>query len=72
MKQREILFLVENDPEGGYTARAANYSIFTEADSLDVLKLNIKEALRCHFDNEEEIPSFIHLHIVQEETYSYA
>jgi hypothetical protein len=29
----EIIFLVEEAPEGGYTARALGYSIFTEADT---------------------------------------
>jgi predicted RNase H-like HicB family nuclease len=48
-----------------------NHSIFTEADTLDELKINIKNAIKCHFD-EDEIPYIIHLHIIQEETYFYA
>ena len=31
----EIVFVVEEAPEGGYTARALGESIFTEGDSLD-------------------------------------
>ena len=34
----EIIFLVEDNPEGGYTARAIGESIFTQANSLEELK----------------------------------
>lgn len=53
MKIEEIIFLVEEDPEGGYNARALGHSIFTEGDTLDELKANIKDALKCHFDKKE-------------------
>ncbi|MCD6256484.1 2-oxoisovalerate dehydrogenase [Candidatus Aerophobetes bacterium] len=72
MKVKEIIFMVEEDPEGGYTARALGQSIFTEADTLEELKENIKDALKCHFDKDEEIPSIVRLHIVREETFAYA
>ncbi|MFZ5818361.1 MAG: 2-oxoisovalerate dehydrogenase [Chloroflexota bacterium] len=49
----EIIFLVEDAPEGGYTARALGHSIFTEADSWEELKEAIQEAVRCHFDGNE-------------------
>lgn len=56
MKIKEIIFLVEEDSEGGYTAKALGESIFTEADSLEEIKENIKNAISCHFDNEEDLP----------------
>ncbi|MDD5404750.1 MAG: hypothetical protein PHZ14_09480 [Sulfuricella sp.] len=62
----EILFLVEQAPEGGYIARALGESIFTEADTLPDLRLMIQEAVHCHFD-EQDMPRVIRLHIVQEE-----
>ncbi len=68
---KEILFIVEEDIEGGYNAKSAGFSIFTEGDTLEELKENIKDALRCHFD-EKDIPRIIHLHIVREEVISYA
>ncbi|MBI1920308.1 MAG: 2-oxoisovalerate dehydrogenase [Geobacter sp.] len=46
----EIFFLVEEAPEGGYTARALGEAIFTEADSLDELHTNVRDAVRCHFE----------------------
>ena len=72
MKLQEMIFMVEEDPEGGYNAKALGESIFTQGETLDELKLNIKEALTCHFDNENEIPGLIRLHIVKEELVEYA
>jgi hypothetical protein len=46
----EVIFLVKEDPEGGYTARGLNVSIFTEADTLHDLENRIRDAVRCHFD----------------------
>ncbi len=62
----EILFLVQEAPEGGYTARALGYSIFTEADTWEELKTSIHEAVDCHFD-ENQKPSLIRIHYVKDE-----
>ena len=62
----EIIFMVEEAPEGGFTARALGESIFTEADDLTDLRLMIKDAVTCHFD-EGTIPKVIRLHFVKEE-----
>jgi len=48
----EIIFIVENSDEGGYTAKSLGYSIYTEGETLDELKENIKDAIKCHFDLE--------------------
>jgi len=62
----ELIFLVEHAPEGGYTARALGASIFTEADDLDALRGQIRDAVRCHFE-EGQGPKVIRLHFVHEE-----
>ena len=62
----EIVFLVEDDPEGGYTARALGESIFTQADDLESLKEMIRDAVDCHF-TEIQKPRVIRLHIVRDE-----
>ncbi|MCX7796176.1 MAG: 2-oxoisovalerate dehydrogenase [bacterium] len=72
MKLKEIIFVVEEDPEGGYNAKALGYSIFTEGETLEELKENIKDAIRCYFDSAEDMPDIIRLHIVKEETFTYA
>ena len=59
----EIIFLVEEAPEGGYTARALGHSIFTEADTEVELAAMARDAVRCHFD-EGARPRVIHLHLL--------
>ena len=66
MAESEIIFLVEESPEGGYDARALGYSIFTEADTMDELKEMVRDAVRCHFDDEER-PQMVRLHTVKDE-----
>ena len=62
----EIIFIIEESPEGGYEARALGHSIFTDGDSLDDLKSNIIEAVNCHFESNTK-PKLIRLHYVKEE-----
>lgn len=62
----EIIFIVENSDEGGYTAKSLGYSIYTEGETLDELKENIKDAIKCHFD-AKEVPHIVRLHIVKDE-----
>lgn len=57
----EIIFLVEDDLEGGYTARAIGESIFTQADSLEELKAFVRDAVYCHFADEQTRPKLIRL-----------
>jgi hypothetical protein len=73
-KMNEIVFLVEEAPEGGYTARALypELSIFTEGDSVETIKQNIMESLHCHFDEDEKAPQIIRLHFVKDEIIYYA
>jgi len=62
----ELIFMVEESPEGGYTARALGESIFTEADDLAGLHEQVRDAVRCHFE-EGQGPKVIRLHFVREE-----
>lgn len=62
----EIIFLVEEAPEGGYQARALDHSIFTEADTFEELKAMAVDAVNCHFDPENR-PAMIRLHMVKDE-----
>jgi hypothetical protein len=62
----EIIFQIDQAPEGGYSARALGHAIFTEADTLDALRANVRDAVRCHFD-EGQGPRLIRLHFVHDE-----
>ncbi|MFM9958673.1 MAG: type II toxin-antitoxin system HicB family antitoxin [Phycisphaerales bacterium] len=57
----EIIFVVENDPEGGFTAQAVGSSIFTQGDTLDLLRENVRDAVRCHFAEDATPPCAIRL-----------
>jgi len=65
-KLNEIIFVIEESPEGGFTARALGLSIFTEADHLSELHDKIRDAVQCHFEEGEE-PKLIRLHHVKDE-----
>lgn len=62
----EIIFLVEEAPEGGYTARALGESIFAEADDAASLEVNIRDAVHCHFE-QDEMPRVVRLHFTREQ-----
>ena len=57
----ELIFIVEDAPEGGFIAKALGEPIFTEADDLVGLKAQVRDAVRCHFD-EGKVPRTIRLH----------
>lgn len=62
----ELIFVVEEASEGGYVARAVGESIFTEADSIPALHESVRDAVRCHFE-EDRLPKLIRLHFVRDE-----
>jgi dephospho-CoA kinase len=63
----EITFLISDDPDGGFTAKALGESIFTQADSIEALKVALRDAVRCHFSDEAKRPKMIRLHWVRDE-----
>jgi len=67
----EIVFLIEEDIDGGFNARALGHSIFTEGDTETEIRKNILDALKCHFD-DKELPKIVRLHFVRDEVLTYA
>ena len=63
----EIVFLVEDDPEGGYSARALGEPIFTQGDDLAALREKVLDAVRCHFPDAARRPTVVRLHHVRDE-----
>ena len=61
----EMIFVVEETPEGGYVTRALGVSVFTEADTVADLHMQVRDAVQCHFE-EAERPKVIRLHFVRE------
>jgi hypothetical protein len=55
----EIVFLVEDDPDCGYSARALGESIFTQADDMQSLRKRVGDAVHCHFPDQQNRPKVI-------------
>ena len=62
----EVVFLVEEAAEGGYTVRALGESIFTQAETMEDLREQVRDAVRCHFEDGHR-PAVIRLHYVRDE-----
>ena len=66
MNNSEIIFAVEESPEGGYEAQALGHAIFTQAGTIEELRSMVQDAVRCHFEDAER-PLVIRLHLVKDE-----
>ena len=66
MTETEIIFAVQESPEGGFEAHALGYPIFTQGETFEELKEMVRDAVSCHFE-EAERPRIIRLHIVRDE-----
>ena len=49
----EVIFLVEESEDGGYIAKGLGVSIFTEADTIELLRTAVKDAVHCHYDDAQ-------------------
>ena len=68
MAESDLIFEVRDDEvEGGFTARALGHSIFTQADTLEELRINVREAADAFFDESMDAPKIIRLHYVRDE-----
>ena len=73
MKQTEleIIFEVTEDPvDGGFVASGLGYGITTEADTLEELRIMVRDAVACHFQGEQQKPMMIRLHFVRDEVFA--
>jgi hypothetical protein len=69
LAMNEVIFLVEESEEGGFIAKGLGVSIFTQADTMDALRVAVKDAVQCHFDTDQK-PGIIRLHMVHEEVFA--
>lgn len=68
---KELVFEVVQEADGGYTAEAIGESIFTQADSWNELRTNVKEAVRAfYFDSAP--PASVRLRLVRDEVLAVA
>ena len=68
---KELIFEVTQDGDGGFVAEALGENIFTQADSWEELRANVREAVRAfYFDSAP--PSSIRLRLVRDEVLAVA
>ena len=70
MTATEIIFEIHEAEEGGYWARSLGYDIFTQADTWDELKENVRDAVACSFEDSDERPLMVRLHFVRDEVFA--
>jgi predicted RNase H-like HicB family nuclease len=63
----ELIFEVREAEEGGYVARALGQAIFTEAETWQELRDNVREVTSLHFEDAAIKPRLIQLHFVKDE-----
>lgn len=70
---KEIIFTVEQEADGGFVAEAninEDEQIITQGDNLEELKVMIKDAIECHFENLDDMPRTVRLHFIKEEVFA--
>ena len=62
----ELVFEVTQEADGGFVAEALGESIFTEADTWEQLRANVREAVAAYYFDRSP-PQTVRLHLVRDE-----
>jgi len=62
----ELIFDVTQEADGGFVAEAIGESIFTEADTWEGLRANVREAVKAYYF-DRPAPDRLRLHLVRDE-----
>ena len=63
----ELVFEITQEADGGFVAECLTESIFTQADSWDDLRQNVKDAVTAYYFDRPEKPSAIRFHLTRDE-----
>jgi hypothetical protein len=63
----ELVFEVTQEGDGGFVAECLTEAIFTQADSWEDLRQNVKEAVNAFNFDRPQAPPGIRLHLVRDE-----
>jgi predicted RNase H-like HicB family nuclease len=63
----ELVFEVTQEEDGGFCAECLTENIFTQGDSWESVRQNVREAVRAFFFDHPRPPSRIRLHLVRDE-----
>ena len=67
----ELVFEIVQESDGGYCAECLTENIFTQGDSWEELRQNVREAVTAIFF-DRPAPASIRLHLVRDEVLSMA
>ncbi len=67
----EIVFTVTQESDGGYVAECLSHDIFTQGDTWDQLRANVREAVGAFFFDQPK-PATVRLHLVRDELFAVA
>jgi predicted RNase H-like HicB family nuclease len=62
----EIVFSVTQEADGAFVAECLSHDIFTQANTWDELRANVREAVTGYFFDQAK-PSAVRLHLVRDE-----
>jgi predicted RNase H-like HicB family nuclease len=65
----EIVFEVNQEGDGGFVAECLTEAIFTQADTWEELRRNVKEAVAAYFDQAQP-PAVMRLRLVRNEIFA--
>ena len=63
----EIVFEVTQETDGGFVAECLTESIYTQADTWEELRRNVREAVAAFYFDRPQPPAAIRLHLVRDE-----
>lgn len=62
----EIAFSITQERDGGYVAECLSHDIFTQGNTWETLRANVREAVSALFFDQPK-PSAVRLHLVRDE-----
>jgi predicted RNase H-like HicB family nuclease len=66
-----IVFSVTQESDGGYVAECLSHDIFTQGNTWDELRHNVREAVTAFYFDQPR-PAVVRLHLVRDEVLSAA
>jgi predicted RNase H-like HicB family nuclease len=67
----EVVFSITQEADGGFVGECLSHDIFTQGDSWEALRANVKEAVDAYFFDQPR-PASIRLHLVRDEVLAVA
>ncbi len=62
----EIVFSITQESDGGYVAECLSHDIFTQGNTWDELRINVRSAVAAYFFDQPK-PAAVRLHLVRDE-----